>query len=362
MAVACPTVFVKFSIVLPRIAVAALVLAFGLVSRAAAPLGQLKVKADGIEVAVPDPGIVFKVGRTANLFELRDDLLLIALPQGEGGLICAVRWSAQEAPAWISNERVVTFGKIATSVAGTIRLEPGEVMPVTAMGPQDYRVQITRFGRTASLDIPRSTEGLGFELASAPAVTPVKTEPTEKPVAPKPPTTRPRIIIEGAGDLVVIRTNDATSATSTPLQPATAVPTEVLPVTTAATPAAAVTESSAAEQSTPAKKAPSFKLPLILRDTQSLVIIFIFVALIVIFLLIQRKMIQRKSDAANPPPQKPAEPAPVSPMGLKLKKDAREGAAKAAALGRSTMAGVRATLRANNRSPSSSSPRKRTRP
>ncbi len=292
--------------------------------RAGEPVGAVHVERDDVAVPVPDQDYVFKVGNTAHLFQLKNDALIVFHPvEGAQDSLYAVRWNKYDAPAWISNERLVTFGKIVKTCEGSLLLERDEVLPVVAIGQRDFRVLIQRFGNTATLDIRRDTPGLRFEERKAVVQVPPVTQtnivvqgaPTSVPVA----IIRSNVhtVIEGNGSMLTMRTNADEPAR--PVQIVTqhenvvAAPPPVTQPPPVAPPAiASVTNTESA--SVPTSASPQMMLPTgmhwpsLIEDRGNLIVIGVFLALLFVLLQIQRRF-RRSRALATQPQTAGAEPA-----------------------------------------------------
>ena len=277
-------------------------------ARADEPLGFLHVERDGVSVGIPDRGAVFKVGNTGRLFQLKDDVLVIFSPAGNAldGLY-AVRWDRHDAPAWVSNERLVTFGKVVATVEGSVQLDKDEKLPVVAIGQRDFRVLIQRFGNTASLDIHRDTPGVRFEAAN---------ETPNVAATPKPVAKTPAHVTVA---MPVIRTNDETAAATvqTNVVATQSVASVVLPP---AMPRHAATNAAAAPPFV--MPASGVRWPSLLEDRASLIVIGVFLVLLFVLLQAQKRLTARHAAAGNPPAVAAGSPSP----GMKMKKGGRKEA------------------------------------
>lgn len=260
--------------------------------------GHLRVVADGVTVPVPDREYVFKVGKTAQLFQLQGNTLIVLQTMEDvGDALFAVRWDKYDAPAWISNERRVTFGKITPTVEGALQLDRDESLPVLVVGQRDYRVEVRRFGHAAILDIRRDTTGLLFE-AHAPVEKPVVTEkPAPPPVVVQPPKTpKQHYVIAGSGSLLAIYTNVDTALAAVSTGAAVAV---VVPPPAVVPPPPTTNAATVSPKPRPVVEPESTRIPSLLDDRGGplIVVVIFFVLLITLLVLVQR----RKKQAPKPP-------------------------------------------------------------
>ena len=197
--------------------------------------GQLRVLQDGIRVEIPDRSYVFKAGQQARLFQIHDNNLIVYHEiDGVPHKLYAVFWTRSDAPAWVSNERAVTFGRITPSIRGELVLDRGEILPIVAVGRHDYRVQVQRFGLVAEVDLPREREGLAWEPRAAAA---------QGTTAVGASTNRARIVISGSGMNVTVRDGGAPDPQPPTVEPAPppAVAVEPVPPPAVVPPVAVVT-------------------------------------------------------------------------------------------------------------------------
>lgn len=286
------------------------------------PIGTLTVQQEGVAVPVPDRGYVFKVGNTARLFQLRGNNLVVFQSQADGSLdgLYAVQWNTREAPAWVSNEKIVTFGKIAPTIEAQLDLTQGEKLPVLAIGPRGYHALVERFGSTAAIDIPMDTPGIRFAEG---APRPAGTSPVvAAPVAPPP---KAHIVIEGSGTMLTMRTN-TTEAAQTPVPVAvvdTVPPEAVAPALPAVPPAPHPERKQTA--AAPADEAPDLsaavpavRWPSLLEDRRTIIVICMFLVLLFVLYQIQKQLSRRRGFIPAQPPTAAA-PAGGAPLRLKSK-------------------------------------------
>lgn len=269
-------------------------------AQAADPIGTLTVERDGLSAQVPDRGYVFKVGNTAKLFQLRGEVLVVFIPPegGTSGGLYAVPWSTRDAPAWVSNERVVTFGKATPTTTGLLFFERGEILPVFSTGPDAYSVLVQRFGNSAELEIPLATEGVRFEMgaalpaAAAGSATAQAAQPAAAPKPQPPAAPKARLVIEGSGSMITLRTNVEQTVTTPP---------PVEPPAEAVQPPAAQSEEKAAPAPTeaaPAESASPVRIPSLFEDRKSIIVIGMFAALLIVLFQIQRQLARRRDAPA----------------------------------------------------------------
>lgn len=290
------------------------------------PVGYLHVEQEGVAIAIPDRDYIFKVGNTAKLFALQGNCLVVHHQvEGVAGSLFAVRWNKYDAPAWISNERLVTFGKLTPTVPGTLLLEKGENLPVESVGNEFYRATVTRFGVASVLDISKDQSGLLFETQKA---------STEVPVVAGGATNvqRARVTITGSGSLLSIVTNDpyavpgsVVAPTVVPSVPVVAVPP---PVDPSGVPAAADLAASppvvAPPTTEPTPLPAHVKWPSLLEDRSNLLVIGVVLTLLAALFWVSRKRgLQAKQKASATAPA--AAPAPTASSRLKVASPAGGG-------------------------------------
>jgi len=142
-------------------------------------IGMLRVVDSGVYIPLRDLGLTYTVGKRLPLFQETRDYYVVKVSTPEyGERLCAfpVRNRRGEGTAWVTNEKLLIFGRETSSCAGRFYFSRGELIPVLAEGPNGYLVEISRFGRKVQLVVPKGQPGFQFVKA-----------PPAQPTAPTPP-------------------------------------------------------------------------------------------------------------------------------------------------------------------------------
>ncbi|MFH0954136.1 MAG: hypothetical protein V1873_07385, partial [Verrucomicrobiota bacterium] len=137
--------------------------------------GFLRILKPKVPIFISNPNLTFQVGVRLPLFQ-QNDVYFIALTstEYEGPRLVAVpRESRGGRLAWVSSEQSLIFAYPVSTCEGLFYLREGEKLPVARETETDYEVTIERFGRQASLLVPKSTPDIQYRkdvpLAIAPA-------------------------------------------------------------------------------------------------------------------------------------------------------------------------------------------------
>lgn len=147
-----------------------------------APPITWQVKMGGrITLPIDDPEVSYDIGKQLPLFELKDEsyVAIIASESGQLRLCEFPRFSPglNESTAWISEDKLLLFGRRTASIQGSFTFAPDEVVPLLKENKDAYTVEVQRRGYRIALEVPKKTQGV--------VLVPVRGEGRASAVAPR---------------------------------------------------------------------------------------------------------------------------------------------------------------------------------
>ncbi|MFH0878976.1 MAG: hypothetical protein V2A34_04620, partial [Lentisphaerota bacterium] len=130
----------------------------------ATPTGFIRVLKSVSPVYIRDAHVTFETGSTLPLFQENDQYFIaLADTAGEGERLCAFPVMVNgERLAWITGEQTMVFAWRGSSCNGKVFLRMGEELPVIGETENDYEVVLERFGRLASLLVPKQLSSVAY--------------------------------------------------------------------------------------------------------------------------------------------------------------------------------------------------------
>lgn len=124
---------------------------------------RLRVESPNVQYQVGDQVLLFDVNSECFIGIRRDEQLgvneLIAFPRLD---------ETGEGTAWITNEKQLIFGSRTRSSEGVLVIRRGEILPVVQQASQTFTVLFRRFGREATITLPRNLGSCLVEPATPP--------------------------------------------------------------------------------------------------------------------------------------------------------------------------------------------------
>lgn len=109
-----------------------------------------------------DPGVTCDIGKQLPLFQKKENSYVAVTTSGDGARqLCEFPRSVlNESTAWISEQKLLVFGRRTMSIPGTFTFEPDELVPLLRENKDSYTVEAMRNDYRVPIDVPKKTPGV----------------------------------------------------------------------------------------------------------------------------------------------------------------------------------------------------------